>query len=136
MITGSCMCGGITYNIKQHINKITHCHCTTCRKAHGSAFSSVAVVKIDCFDITSGQALLKGYASSPDKTRYFCSHCGSQIYAHREGQDHYIFRMGTLDDNPNIKPSQHIWVSLKAPWYDIDHDSKLKQFETWSDDGI
>ena len=45
MIKGSCMCGKVTYVIKGEIGDITHCHCTTCRKAHGSAFSSVEGVQ-------------------------------------------------------------------------------------------
>jgi hypothetical protein len=28
-------------------------------------------------------------------------------------------RAGTLDSDPGIAPSAHIWVSEKAPWYEI-----------------
>ena len=134
MITGSCMCGEITYEIDGTIGEITHCHCTTCRKAHGSAFSSVAAVQMDDFKFTSGKNLIKSYQSSPDKVRCFCLNCGSHIYAHREGQKHYILRLGTLDDDPKVKPINHIWVSLKAPWYEIENDCKLPQFKEWPDD--
>lgn len=30
--------------------------------------------------------------------------------------------MGTLDDDPGIKPSSHIFVGSKAPWFDITDD--------------
>lgn len=134
MIKGSCMCGKITYGIDGHIGEITHCHCTTCRKAHGSAFSSVAAVQIDDFEFTSGESLIKCHQSSPGKSRWFCSNCGSHIYAHRESQKHYILRLGTLDDDPMVKPKNHIWVGLKAPWYEIEEDYKLPQFKEWPDD--
>ncbi|MCK5830403.1 MAG: GFA family protein [Methylococcales bacterium] len=133
MIKGSCLCGKISYKISSPIGEITHCHCTTCRKAHGSAFSSVAAVSIDNFELISGKKLLKHYSSSPDKARYFCSNCGSHIYAHREGQSHYIFRLGTLDDDPQTRPSNHIWVSLKAPWYDLKTDCSLPKHEKWAE---
>ncbi len=133
MLKGRCMCGEITYEIHNGIGAITHCHCTTCRKAHGSAFSSVAAVQIDDFKFTSGEHLIKCYPSSPDKVRCFCSNCGSHIYAHRKGQKHYIFRLGTLDDNPKTLATHHIWVDLKAPWYDIENDCKLPQFKEWPD---
>ena len=133
MIKGSCLCGQVKYEISGEMSDITHCHCTSCRKAHGTAFSSVSAVPIKQFHVLSGEKLLKSYESSPNKSRYFCSNCGSQIYAHRKPQEHYIVRLGTLDDDPKVRPTNHIWVSLKAPWYDIEHDGKLKKFETWPD---
>ena len=134
MIKGSCMCGKVTYVIKGEIGDITHCHCTTCRKAHGSAFSSVAAVQIEDFEFTSGSELIKCFPSSPDKVRCFCSNCGSHIYAHREGQGHYILRLGTLDDDPGVRPVNHIWLSLKAPWYEPETDCNLPKYEEWADD--
>jgi hypothetical protein len=135
MIKGSCMCGKVTYAIQGDIGEITHCHCTTCRKAHGSAFSSVAAVQIDSFKFISGENLMKCYQSSADKVRCFCSNCGSHIYAHKEGKKHYVLRLGTLDDDPKVRPSNHIWVSLKAPWYDLDTDCNLPKYSEWADDG-
>ena len=134
MIKGSCMCKEVTYAIHGKVGEITHCHCTTCQKAHGAAFSSVAAVQIDDFKFISGENLIKCYQSSPDKVRCFCSNCGSHIYAHRKNQKHYILRLGTLDDDPIVRPTNHIWVSLKAPWYEIENDYKLPQFKEWRDD--
>ena len=134
MIKGSCMCGEVTYAIRGEVGEITHCHCTTCRKAHGSAFSSVAAVQMDDFEFTSGENLIKCYHSSPDKVRCFCSNCGSHIYAQREGQKHYILRLGTLDDDPKVRPTNHIWVSLKAPWYNLETDCNLPKYDEWADE--
>ena len=128
------MCGGVIYAIKGKIGNITHCHCTTCRKAHGSAFSSVAAVQIEDFEFTSGEELIRCFPSSTGKVRCFCSNCGSHIYAHREGQTHYILRLGTLDDDPGVRPANHIWLSLKAPWYDPDADCDLPKYKEWADD--
>lgn len=133
MIKGSCLCGKITYTINGTIGEITHCHCTTCRKAHGTAFSSVAAVSINYFELSTGKQLLKNYSSSPDKARYFCSNCGSHLYAHREGQSHYILRLGTLDNDPLVRPTNHIRVSLKAPWYNLEIDCNLPKHQKWAD---
>ncbi|WP_438269521.1 GFA family protein [Neptunomonas phycophila] len=38
MITGSCLCGNVSYEISGEVGDIVHCHCVTCRKAHGAAF--------------------------------------------------------------------------------------------------
>lgn len=135
MISGSCLCGDVTYAIQQEaLGDITHCHCTTCRKAHGAAFSSVAGVQKDHFKFLSGENKLKYFESSPGKRRYFCSECGSHIYAHRDAQSHYILRLGTLDGDPLVRSVNHIWLSLKAPWYDLNSDCTLPRFEQWPDD--
>jgi hypothetical protein len=127
MIKGSCLCHSVTYVIDGDIGAITHCHCETCRKAHGSAFASVSAVQDADFHITQGQDVLKSYESSPGKQRYFCNHCGSQIYAKRENTQHIILRLGTLDDDPATEEKEHIWTSQQASWYQI--DSHLPQHD-------
>lgn len=133
MLKGSCLCGGVQYEISGDMSDVVHCHCPTCRKTHATAFSSVSSVASKDFKMLSGEHLLKSFESSLGKRRYFCSHCGSHIYAHRDGHIHYIFRLGTLDEDPKLKPAHHIWLSKKAPWYDIEADSKLPQFQTWAE---
>ncbi len=127
---GSCLCGEVRYSINGELGPMVNCHCQTCRKAHAAAFSSVAAVKLGDLEFESGETLLKSFESSPGKRRYFCSNCGSQIYAYREGQPYYVFRLGTLDDDPQAKITQHIWTSHKAPWYDI--CDELPQFEEFA----
>ena len=129
MLSGSCFCQKIQYSIAEPLGPISHCHCKSCQKAHAAAFATVARVKSQRFTVNAGKEFLKPYQSSPNKKRYFCSHCGSQIYAHVDGQDEYVVRLGTLDSNPGQKPVRHIFVSEKAPWYDI--DKKLDQFNQW-----
>lgn len=118
MICGSCLCGEVKYKISGEVGDISHCHCTTCRKAHGSAFSSVAAVSDDDF-ILRNKAALSSFESSPGKKRFFCAACGSHIYAKREGSGHVILRLGSLDDDPKAEEKNHIWVSQKASWYSL-----------------
>jgi len=30
--------------------------------------------------------------------------------------------LGTLDDDPGVRPGRHIFVESKAPWFDISDD--------------
>jgi len=68
MISGSCLCGKVRYEISGQVGDIVHCHCQTCRKAHGSAFSSVAAVDDNAFTLI-GRDSLSCFESSPGKKR-------------------------------------------------------------------
>ena len=126
MIKGSCLCGKVKYEITGPVGEIVHCHCQTCRKAHGSAFSSVAPVKERDFRLV-GNGVLKAFESSPGKQRFFCQDCGTQIYAKREQTEHIILRLGSLDDDPQSEEKSHIWVADKASWYSI--NSHLPEYD-------
>jgi hypothetical protein len=118
MLVGSCLCGSVAYEVDAPAGPIVHCHCRTCRKAHGSAFSSVASVPREKFRWTRGEEILTDFESSPGKFRRFCSRCGSQIVAERVAQPTVLLRLGCLDTPLADRPKVHIWRSLGAPWYD------------------
>ena len=132
MITGSCHCGTVKYALNGDMQGFMHCHCHTCRKIHGTTCSSSALLPSAAFEITEGADALTAYESSPGKFRCFCSRCGAHIYARMEARPEVVvLRVGTFDDDPGIRPSAHIWVADKAPWYEITDD--LPQFEGYPD---
>ena len=120
-IRGSCLCGSVKYEINGKVGDIVHCHCETCRKAHGAAFSSVAAVNDEDFTLIGAENLSR-FESSEGKWRYFCSNCGTQLYAKRDNTQHVILRLGSLDDDPGAQEKNHIWTSQKASWYEINSD--------------
>ena len=118
MLTGSCLCGSVVYEVDAPMGPIIHCHCRTCRKAHGSAFSSVTNVPRERFRFLKGEELLRAFESSPGKFRRFCTLCGSHIVAERVNQPTVLLRLGCLDTAIDDKPRAHIWRSDAASWYD------------------
>ncbi|HCS12446.1 MAG: aldehyde-activating protein [Zetaproteobacteria bacterium CG06_land_8_20_14_3_00_59_53] len=119
---GSCLCGAIAYEMEQHTGRIVHCHCRTCQKAQGAAFSSNAFVAREHFRWIHGQELLSWYESSPGKNRYFCSVCGSHLVAMRDGQPNVIVRVATLDEDAKPVSFAHGWVSHDLPWLKFGDD--------------
>ena len=56
--TGSCLCGGICYEINGEIGEVIQCHCKRCRKANGTAFATNAPIQKADFKIVQGKHLL------------------------------------------------------------------------------
>ena len=91
-----------------------------CRKAHGAAFSSNAVVESRHFTLVSGAEVISEYESSHGRLKCFCSNCGSQLFIRRlNNPEHIVVTLGTLDSEPDAMPERHVFVASKASWYNI-----------------
>lgn len=121
MHKGSCLCGAVRYEITAAINRITHCHCSMCRKAHGAAFGSYGTVPRDAFRFIQGEADVASYHSSSSVTRTFCRHCGStlQWYSEAAHPEWMSIALGTLDTSLEQPKQKHIYTGSKASWYQI-----------------
>lgn len=120
MLKGSCLCGGIQYEIDATLGLVSNCHCSQCRKASGASFVPSASVPADSFRFVAGAELLREWESSPGVRRCFCSRCGSPLIKRNSAHPERIrLRLGTLDSDPGVKPSKHIYVGSKAAWVDI-----------------
>ena len=98
MYKGSCLCGKIRYTIEGELSDFSYCHCSSCRKASGSAFAANAGLERKNFVLTDPEGVLREYESSPGKFRAFCSHCGSPLYAYLAKTPEWIrLRLGSLD---------------------------------------
>lgn len=119
-LRGSCLCGAIRYEIAGPLAGALNCHCSMCRKAHGTAFRSRARVASADFRWTQGEDLVTWYESSPGNHRGFCRTCGTPLLS-RFDVDRTVFGLplGALDDDPGVKPTMHVFVASKAPWHEI-----------------
>ena len=122
-LKGSCLCGQIRYRINGALHGVLNCHCSMCRKAHGAAFRTRAAVKTAEFEWLEGEHLLTFYESSPGEFRSHCSVCGANLITKFDAKPDWLgFALGTLDEDPGVKPEFHVFVGSKAPWHDIADD--------------
>lgn len=105
--TGGCLCGAVRYEVRGQPYQSGLCHCQTCRKLTGSAFSATANWYHEQFDIFGE---VRSYMK-----RSFCPVCGSRLfYLLKEGVELFL---GTLDDSPyEIKPTVEVWTTRREPW--------------------
>jgi hypothetical protein len=124
MIRGSCLCGGVTFEISRAVGPFELCHCRRCRKSSGSAFMADLRVRRDEFRLISGRELIRAYEAplleSPPAYRVcFCSVCGSCVPDPEADSEWLEIAAGLLDDDPHLRPDKHIFTELKASWFEI-----------------
>lgn len=126
-LTGGCLCGAVRYAVEDSFAYALNCHCSNCRRATGAAFKPFAGIARDKLYITSGAQHLHRYgdtaptATPPDNSAHdmHCAKCGSLLYSVvREGAFVHV-TLGSLTETPTIRPSAHIFVGSKAPWFTI-----------------
>jgi hypothetical protein len=79
-----------------------------------------AAVPTTAFRWTHGEELLARYESSPGNIRTFCRVCGSTLASIFPAAPTEIgLPLGTLDDDPGVRPEAHVYVGSKAPWHEI-----------------
>jgi len=123
MLRGSCLCGAVRYEISGPLGPAVHCHCIQCRKASGASFTTNATVARSDFSFASGEDRVGEFESSPGQFRRFCTRCGSPLLKRlADRPDELRVRLGTLDTDPGIRVSAHIFVRHKAPWTVIGDD--------------
>ena len=124
MVRGSCLCGEVGYEIEGPFAAFRHCHCSRCRKARGAAHASNLFVAADRFRWTRGEDRLDAF-KVPDArffTHTFCRTCGSSLPRVDPDRGIAVVPAGTLDDDPGVRPTEHIFVGSKAPWFEIADD--------------
>lgn len=117
-LTGSCLCGAVTYEITGDAGQFWHCHCARCRKATGTGHASNIIMKPDTVDWTSGNDRLR-YFKVPDAKRFatvFCSVCGSLMPRVAQDLSVAVIPAGSLDNDPGIRPEGRIFQGSRAPW--------------------
>lgn len=120
MIRGSCLCRAVRFEVTAPFGRMTHCHCSMCRKSHGAAFATYADVPASAFRFVEGGEHVEAYRSSRNVRRTFCRRCGSNLqFLHDERPDVVEVAIGTLDDDPGKRPEAHIFVGSKASWLEI-----------------
>ena len=118
-LAGTCYCGAVQYEVEDQFAYALNCHCSNCRRSTGSAFKPFAGIERPKFRITAGEDARLIYGDEAATHDAHCGRCGSLLYSVvREGQWVHV-AMGTLLDDPSIRPTAHMFVGSKAPWHEI-----------------
>jgi len=98
------------------------CHCLTCRKVTGSAFTTNLLVPEGSFKITQGtpKDVNTTHENGMKITMHICGECGTMVYKEGDSDDLRglaIVQAGTLDDGlDDASPGAELWIKYRAKW--------------------
>lgn len=131
-LRGSCLCGRVAYEVADAFEYAMNCHCSQCRRSTGSAFKPLAGTNVSRLAITIGDGELLRYGDGHSYDAH-CRSCGSLLYSLVRDGTYVHVAMGTLIDEPSVRPTMHIFVGSKAPWFEI--TDTMPQFDEFPDHG-
>jgi hypothetical protein len=120
-IRGSCLCGGVTFEIDRASGPAESCHCNRCRKVTGSMAVLTIGVQTSDYRMLTGRELLRTYSAPilygpPAYQSTFCSTCGSPVPVAEPEGDYMEIAAGLFDDDPGVRADKHIFVELRPAW--------------------
>ncbi len=117
MIRGSCLCGGVTFEIDGALAPAAACHCRQCRKQSGHHWASTHMPQAQV-RVTRDEGL-KWYSASDKAKRGFCGTCGSFLFWDPADEDKISISMGVFEAPTGAALAKHIFVAGKGDYYEI-----------------
>jgi hypothetical protein len=128
VLVGGCECGAVRYRVADAFLYAANCHCSRCRAATGSAFKPFAGIEREKLEITDGLDMIL-VVGDEDSNHTRCGACGSLLFSVVRDGAYVHVAMGSLRDDPSIRPTEHIFVGSKAPWFEItDHLPQAEEY--------
>ncbi len=129
---GSCLCGGVRFEVSEAPDKLRYCHCESCKKLSGGDATVNARFPSSAIRILEGEDLLQTYQPPEGSAKTFCLACGSNLFGGGWPESETASVRATTFDEPfDAKPAAHIFVRSLAPWETLPDDG-LERFETTS----
>src|SRR3954469_1584195 len=130
-ITGSCVCGGVRYEVTEPFVDSNYCHCTRCQRRTGTGSSANAKTADGSFRITQGEQLVRVWKPDQGFEKAFCSNCGSALFSRNpETGGDIAVRLGTVDGDPGIRPRKRQFVEYAAVWEPLPDDGLPRFLES------
>ena len=127
--SGHCLCGGVRWSYDAPFTAMLHCHCSICRKHHGTLFATFVAGPLATFHWRGGTEKIVTWQSSVQGRRSFCSVCGSKVPGVDHASGQVFMPAGTVGGDLGLRPQMHLFVGSKSPLHEL-HDG-LPQHEAY-----
>lgn len=114
-VTGQCQCGAVKFEAQGDPKFVSNCHCQSCRKATGAAFSTWVGFSEDKVRWLNEEPSY--YSSSQGVQRGYCAACGTPLtYAGAQWPGETHFLIGVIDDPSPFKPNADVFTVDALHW--------------------
>ena len=69
IVRGSCLCGGVRFEVEPPFIRANHCHCERCRKHSGTAVCTQTRVPKKQFLLLQGEDLIRVYGKRRGRSK-------------------------------------------------------------------
>lgn len=128
-VMGQCLCDAVRWTYDAPFTAMLHCHCSICRKHHGTMFATFVAGPLDTFHWRRGTEHIVTWASSSQGRRSFCSRCGSKVPGVDTQSQRVFMPAGGLDGELGLRPQMRIFMGSKPAWHEV-HDG-LPAYEAY-----
>jgi hypothetical protein len=128
VVRGGCLCGDVAFEIRSKPIRMQSCHCSRCRRGRSAAHATNIFYPLAGFSWIRGESQVADF-KVPDAQYFavaFCRRCGSEVARPSTERQLVVVPAGSLDDDPGVRVSRHVFVGSKASWFEITDD--LPQF--------
>ncbi len=112
-MTGSCLCGAVTFTASEVETEIHACHCSMCRNWSGGPFLGAAVASVDFRD----EENIGVYGSSEWAERGFCRNCGTHLFYRIKETGQHMIPVGVLEDGYDLVFENQVFIDEKPSFY-------------------
>ena len=131
-LRGSCLCGGVKFEVTEASDTLRVCHCESCKKLSGGAATVNFRVPSKAVRILEGEELLQTFRPEGGSAKTFCRTCGSNLFGGGWPEsENASVRAPAIDDPFDARPGAHIFVRSVATWETLPNDG-ADRFETTS----
>lgn len=113
--SGACQCGAVRFETTGKPKFVSNCHCQSCRKATGAAFSTWVGFQDEQISwLTRAPSF---HASSQGVKRGFCPQCGTPLtYAGEQWPGETHLMIGVFDNPATFSPRKEVFTEDALPW--------------------
>ncbi|KAF8514556.1 glutathione-dependent formaldehyde-activating enzyme [Hysterangium stoloniferum] len=119
-VTGSCLCGNVTYKIDAPITLVGICHCDNCRRVSGAAYNLGIGVPRAAINVTGEtKEYVKAGGSGQDVHHVFCPNCGSPLWSASDSNKEISFVKGgtlSVEIQKTLQPNMELFSAQRLPY--------------------
>jgi hypothetical protein len=122
-MNGVCLCGKVRFEVEGPFERITQCHCESCKKLSGGVGTTSGRARTESVRILEGADLLTTYQPEEGTKKTFCSECGSNLFGGGWPDSEFTsVRVTTLEPPFEGKVTAQIYLRSVAPWETLPDD--------------